>query len=372
MLRRVSLILALALAAGSTAGAQAPAPSRSAALDKLRADQVERMARRAQWEQDAVAARREIDQLNAQLSALITSEGAGDLFVSDKRLKLASLSVRETELAARAGANRNRLSRLLGALEMYSRQPPPALLVHPADAKDAVRAAILIRALTPELEKRARVFAAEEEAFRKIRREAAQDSAALFSAESDLADQRAQIEALIADKTQVERSLAAEILIADNEIAALASRARSLGELVGGLPAGALATAGTLSLSRPVSGEPTARFRQRGGDGRMSEGWVWRPAPGAAVVSPGAGVVEYSGPVPGWGAVLIVRASGGYHLVLGGLETTLVTLGQSVAPGQPVGRMANPGGFGVASRPSDLHLEVRKDGEPVDPARFMQ
>jgi hypothetical protein len=69
--------------------------------------------------------------------------------------KLARLNVAETELSVDQGMNLHRLSRLLSVLEQLKRDPPPALLVSPQDAKDAVRAAILVKAMTPELQGRA-------------------------------------------------------------------------------------------------------------------------------------------------------------------------------------------------------------------------
>jgi murein hydrolase activator len=370
MLRRAAPFLAVLIAA-TTAGAQ-PAQD----LARTQAEQQRREAQRGQFSAQAIAARREVAQLNAQLAELIAAEARGESSVSDKRLKLAALSVQETELSARAGANRNQLSRLLGALQMFTRDPPPALFVHPRDAKDAVRAAILIRALTPELERRAKAFAAEDAEVRRLRREAVVQSEDLFNAESDVAERRAQIEALIAEKVLLERSLAGEILIADNEIAALAARARSLRNLVSTLPA---APAGKAASGRaperllaPVAGVPIRRFGDLAPDGRRSEGWDWRTPAGGQVASPAAGVVEYAGPLEGWGSVLILRLGGDYHLVLGGLEQVLVARGQSVAASQPLGRMANAKNLGVGSAAPDLHMELRRKGDPVDPARFMQ
>src|SRR5687768_6334025 len=79
-----------------------------------------------------------------------TQESMGDL---------ERLNVAETELSVDQGANMHRLSRLLSVLEQLKRDPPPALLVSPRDAKDAVRAAILVKALTPQLQGRAQSYA---------------------------------------------------------------------------------------------------------------------------------------------------------------------------------------------------------------------
>src|SRR5258706_12349708 len=94
--------------------------------------------------------------------------------VGEARRTLGQLNEHEIELAQKIGANRGELARLLGALQLFGRDPPPALLVNPGDAKGAVRAAILIPAITPKLEGRARAFAAEAADLAKARRAAAQ------------------------------------------------------------------------------------------------------------------------------------------------------------------------------------------------------
>ena len=62
-------------------------------------------------------------------------------------------------MTADLARRRGELSKLLGALALYRRQPPPALLVSPDKARDAVRGAILARSLTPGLTRRAQALA---------------------------------------------------------------------------------------------------------------------------------------------------------------------------------------------------------------------
>ncbi|HKR88166.1 MAG TPA: peptidoglycan DD-metalloendopeptidase family protein, partial [Phenylobacterium sp.] len=97
-----------------------------------------------------------------------------------------------------------------------------------------------------------------------------------------------------------------------------------------------------------------------------SNGLSYAAPRGARVASPAAGVVQYVGPVKGWGVILILRLTGGYHLVLAGLAEASIGVGQSVAPGQPVGWM--PDGRQTTS---ELYLEVREQGAPVNPGRWM-
>ena len=128
---------------------------------------------------------------------------------------------------ARVDANRGELARLLSVLQTYQRRPPPPLLVNPRSARDAVRAAILIRAITPELQARGRAFGAQVEAIAKVRRTAASASETLFQAESDIADRRAQIDRLTAQKQALEQRFYADSGAPDPATRARAAQAVS-------------------------------------------------------------------------------------------------------------------------------------------------
>jgi septal ring factor EnvC (AmiA/AmiB activator) len=264
--------------------------------------------------------------------AIAASLAVGAYAASDNRMRLERLNVQETSLSAEQGRNLNRMSRLLTALAQFRRDPPPALLVSPADATEAVRAAILVKAITPELQKRARVYAAQAEEIARRRRLAAVASEALFTNDSALADQREREEAI---------------------------------------PPGAAPLVGApitppAALLAPVEGEITRRFGEAAGEGAEVSGMTYAAAKGARVAAPGDGLVQYVGPVKGWGVILILRLAGGYHLVLAGLDRSAVETGQSVAAGAPVGWMSEG-----RESPSELYLEVRERGAPVDPARWL-
>src|SRR3954469_21178771 len=109
---------------------------------------------------------------------------AGVVAVAATQERLARLNVEETQLSAEQAHNMGQLARLLSVLEQLRRDPPPALLVSPQDAKDAVRAAILVKAMTPELQGRAQGYASAAGEMMRQRRLAAVQSEALFTTES--------------------------------------------------------------------------------------------------------------------------------------------------------------------------------------------
>ena len=104
---------------------------------------------------------------------------------------------------------------------------------------------------------------------------------------------------------------------------------------------------------------------ETGADRLRGKGWTWTTEPGAPVLSPAAGRVDYAGPLKGWGLVVILRV-GEDHLVLVGLASLGVDTGGAVAAGEPVGAMAAASHAG--GEPPQLYLEIRRRGSPVDPA----
>ena len=377
-------LAASALAAGAVAlAAPATSPALSPALRQVEADQHAREHDRDAALASAQADRAEAAQLQGQLAELNTAQARGDSKISLKRLALAGIAVREADLRGRMGGDQNRLARLLTILEMFRRDPPPALLVDPHDVRDAVRAAILVKAMTPELERRAAALKAQALELQKLRRQADTTSEALITSESDVAEQRAKLEDQIIEKTQAAREATAEAGAASQDIAALAARAQALRDVDHGLatslpppPAASQPPdpehAGLFGRQKlfqaPVTGALIRRFNDpEPGGGERARGWTWRTKDGPTVVAPAAAIVDYAGPLKGFGVVLILRLGGGYHLVLAGLETATAAPGQTISAGQPIGRMAK-----LDSPPPDLYLEIRKNGAPVDPALWLK
>lgn len=325
----------------------------------------------------AAAPADELAGLRARLVHLAAEERAGIAKAQTAAARLSALNAAEAALKVRTGANQQSLTHLLSALQAYQRDPPPALLVSPRSAKDAVNAAILMRAIAPELEQRAASLAMQGRRLNSLRREILIADGDFLGAEHDVADRRAELDALDEEKTRLEGKLNPAAPAEVEAAARLGTTAGSLDELARGV--GALgdatapaATPGAERLVPPLSGPPLRRFGQAfPGHGR-SEGWTWATAPGALVVSPTVGRIVYAGPLKGWGFVVILKSPGGYHLVLAGLERVSARVGGEMAAGEPIGRVARPSAAppGKPQPASELYMEIRKAAQPVDPASF--
>ena len=90
-------------------------------------------------------------------------------------------------------------------------------------------------------------------------------------------------------------------------------------------------------------------------------------------MSPADGWVLYKGPYLNYGQIVILNPGDGYSILLAGLETIDVEIGQFVLLGEPIGNMGlRTIGRAVttaagASRPT-LYVEIRQGDKPLDPA----
>jgi len=88
---------------------------------------------------------------------------------------------------------------------------------------------------------------------------------------------------------------------------------------------------------------------------------------GATVKATGAGRVIHAGPMGGYGNMVEIDHGGGLATLYGHLSEISVEEGQEVEAGAALGRIGSTG----RSTGPHLHYEVRVDGDPVDPTRFL-
>jgi murein DD-endopeptidase MepM/ murein hydrolase activator NlpD len=127
-------------------------------------------------------------------------------------------------------------------------------------------------------------------------------------------------------------------------------------------------------LRMPLSGDPTltSPFGYRADPflGRLAlhPGVDLAEAYGAEIHAAAAGRVVHAGPAGGYGIMVEVDHGNGLATVYAHMSEALVEEGEEVDKGAVLGRLGSTG----RSTGPHLHYEVRLDGEPVDPDRFLR
>jgi murein DD-endopeptidase MepM/ murein hydrolase activator NlpD len=113
----------------------------------------------------------------------------------------------------------------------------------------------------------------------------------------------------------------------------------------------------------PVQGEIVSGFGAKKG-GLHNDGVNIAAPAGTEVVAAENGVVAYAGnELRGFGNLLLIRHADGWVTAYAHNEKLLVKQGEKVTRGQPIARVGNSGNV---SSPQ-LHFEIRKGTDPVDP-----
>jgi murein DD-endopeptidase MepM/ murein hydrolase activator NlpD len=90
--------------------------------------------------------------------------------------------------------------------------------------------------------------------------------------------------------------------------------------------------------------------------------------PGTAILAAMAGTVRASSFNFNYGNYVIIKHSGEYQTLYGHLTSSVVAPGQKVSQGQKIGEL---GTTGYSTGPH-LHFSIFKNGEAVDPLRFLK
>jgi len=236
----------------------------------------------------------------------------------------------------------------------------------------AVRAGIFARAAAPELSGEVHRSAAAFQNAQILAASVAREQSALVDAQQAIDAERAELVRLVQRRQVVAASLTQQATAAERRARQLAAQAQTLRELASRVqrptPHGSRSEPAIVPASwiTPTSGSITRPYGARDRDGPASQGAVLHTRSGAQVVSPASGQVAYSGLFRSYGQVLILNLDGGYVLVLTGMETINARVGETVQAGQPVGEMPSS-----ATQAPELYVEVRRQGRPIDPGRWL-
>jgi septal ring factor EnvC (AmiA/AmiB activator) len=382
-------------------------------------------AHKAELDQRSAQIASERDALRQELIAGARATQDEEQQITDVENTLATLDAQERDETVALDQRRGQLGVTLAALERLALYPPEALAALPESPVDTVRSAILLRTAIPEVEARADRLRDDLNSMQELRLEIYQQRRSLTDAKTKLEADHRRLASLLEQKDRLFRATETERQTIAERLQRLSSQAKDLHDLMDKVesdrilreaetgtraahakeralpprpnasaqpeapapsqnqqvaslpPAGSGPSAGRPPNIRPISqaeghltlparGEVVREFGAADGAGATSRGLTLRTRPGAQVVSPYDGQIVFAGPFRGYGQILIIEHSEGYHTLLSGLARIDAVAGQWVLAGEPVGAM----GPGVSGNP-ELYVELRRGGRPINPLPWL-
>jgi septal ring factor EnvC (AmiA/AmiB activator) len=331
----------------------------------------------------------------AALAARIQQAEAG---IAAAEARIVLVDRERVGLREELGREQAPVVRLTAALQQFSRRPVALSILRPGSVKQMVYTRAMLSSAVPVVRQRTAHLRIQLTRSRELRHAAAEAAGVLRAEETRLADRRKQLAEIETRQRLASRDASGSAAREAERALALAEQARDLDTLVGDLDrAGELrrrlamlpgpvlrppqpenaslaSSAPALADSAspagpppspyllPVAGRTMAGFGAADGAG-ASQGITLAPRGGAQVVAPAAGRVAFAGPYRGFGRIVIIEHDGGWTSLVTGLARVDVRIGEILVGGAPLG-IAGQG------QPT-VTLELRRDGEPVNPLQYV-
>ena len=418
VIARASLLCALLIVSAAFVHATRPtAPSRAAKQTQAKLEQTNRARAAALAAQQHAAARAAAlaaaaAQLAAQRSDAETRLREAEQATDDAASRLEALAAARRQAAEDLAEQAKAIEPLLPLMERLSLYPTETLLAVTLQPQDAVRGLLVLQGMAQQVAVEAASLRREQAALSVASQAVAAQAPLLATAEAAQAAAAAALDRQLARTDQSRLQAEGQEQAAASRAADLAARAASLQALLDRLGQvrrdgeararadaaraarenrpGALAEARRREVAFAIPPNPLPQVTAGPGPqfltpvvGRVVRGWgdatdagpaaglSYRAAPAARVVAPCSGRVMFAAPFRSYGKLLIIDCGGGYDAVLAGFERLDAQPGAALRSGDPVGVMPawNPAG---GQHPPSLYVELRRDGEPVDPTPWLR
>ena len=325
------------------------------------------------------------DAIAGKLAAIAQSIQSQEAAVARSETELAKLRQERAEILTTLGEKQDVLSELLAGLQRLEQNPPPALVVEPGDILAALRGAMLLGTIAPELQDEAKALAGKLDQLKTLEATITARKDDIASEIARLNDERTALDDLVTQKKALVSQGTADLEAERKRTTDLAQKAKSLKQLLSSLDAQrqqqdaakaeeqrqrekqeALLRQPKVAfpdakgkLPFPAQGQIVRRFGEPDGLGRDTQGVMIATRASAQVTTPADGKVEFAGPFRSYGQVVILNPGGGYRVLLAGMDKVTASVGEFLRAGEPVGEM----GSGPAS--VTLFGDVVPDGRPV-------
>lgn len=391
----VPMLVLAAVASAQTARIYADEADIRAEQARAEAEGQAAKTRAEQLEGEAAKATSEVDRTASQAASLAARIQETEAQAAAHEANIRLIDRRRAELRDTLARRQQPLLRLTAALQRLSRRPPLLSVLRPGSVSDAMHLRAVLDTVLPQVRARTAALSSEIARGRVLQAQARAAAQRLRASETDLRQRRS---ALVALETRQRLESRAVSGAADREAEralALAERTRDLDALTADLgKVGALrstlaelpgpvlrpdqpglaavadslpaspAAVGAPAFILPVAGRLVAGFGEAAPGLPRSRGVTLATRPGAQTVAPAPGRVVFAGPYQGYGQIVVIEHAGGWTSLITGMLQLDTRVGAQLVAGSPLG-IAGTG------RPLVM-LELRRDGEPVNPLEFVR
>lgn len=299
--------------------------------------------------------------------------------LEERRGRLAELERDRERLRATLDEQRAALAKQLRLAHALGGEAQLKLLLNQQDPAALGRTLVYYDYLNRARTRRIKAADATLDELRDLEAELRTETAALKRLNSELQDEQAALEQARRQRRQVLTDLQAQIGVAGRELESLQADEeelqallKSLREALDDIPEQANEDAPFDSLKGqlawPVEGRLSGHFGQSRGrdDGAVWEGALIDAQQGEPVRAVSRGRVAFADWMRGFGLLMIVDHGRGYMSLYGHNQSLYHSTGEWVEAGERIGRVGDSGGRNA----SGLYFEIRRDGQPLDPAQW--
>jgi septal ring factor EnvC (AmiA/AmiB activator) len=334
--------------------------------DRLAGQQAKREAGWRALRDAEVAAATAVGALRDIREQLSTQRGRQQELVEESRLATVRLDHERDAMAQQV-----RMSYVTG------RQEALKLLLNQESPEQLGRMVVYYDYLNRARSRRVEVIETELATLTQLEKETVQVAGDLRRLEVTQATEVDKLESSRNDRRAVLASLEQDIAASDEEIRRLRAESQRLGDLVAEIekspelfPPEALGGFPSVEgeLEWPVAGSLISDFGDARAGGQLRWNGIVIDAPGGtAVQAVYYGRVAYADWLPGLGLLIILDHGAGYMSLYGHNEALLKVAGDWVVLGETIAHVGDSGG----QTRTALYFEIRRDGEPIDPHRWM-
>lgn len=403
LLLAASFILPLAVLSAHAA----PTPkSKTEALKTYREKLTNEQKLKAELEKKAETQNLEIARIKDSLIESAARMREQEETLRNHELEIQTLEARQQLIKTNLQQDRTNLSRLILALERLRRVPPEAMIARPDAPYETAQSALLMAEIAARIQSEALALKNKLAELESIGKEMSDRRESLLRTSQRLQERHQEIEKLIARREDLFRKTHQDISAKEAEIQRLSLQSRNLQDLVERLekerirqeeqerererqrqeterklaafqapakpsapppaPKRAPAPSGQITGGQlPISGIIRTRYHEKDDLGAISNGLSIEGRPGAFVLAPIDGKIQFAGAFKRYGNLIIIEHAKGYHSLVAGIGKINAVVGQTVLVGEPLGLL--PSESAGPARPR-LYYELRHNGQPVNPS----